>query len=385
MSKSKKKRVPRQSSTIDKGKIVEGLVALLHEQPGISIKRNVHLPSTDGEETREIDVLISGQLVGYPVQIAIECKNYNREIGKADIDAFIGKLNDLGFPTQHGIYVCTSRYTKGAIKRAKNAGVKTFKLDGLTKDRLSAAIYDALQSIIYLLPTMASLSFFNDANDAPDMSPQEMGTFVNESSESFIIFDLIWQNWCKRKYPMSIGKHSFEVKIPAGYTQIYQGKRLGSVTVALTLEVIALVVQIPGKAQDVQLMNPFTSSIEKRNVNISFESESGTLAVNVFQTEESLRIFLESLPQRYSLTLGRIAIPRILTPGRVLWPPSQRYMDNINRLIKEKGNNINIQELDVLALQGDHILEAAFDDIWDGHPASANNAKAEANTGTAKN
>jgi len=178
MSKLDKKRDSHQSTTIDKGKIVEGLVALLHEQPGISVQRNVHLPSTDGEETREIDVLISGQLVGYPVQITIECKNYKREIGKADIDAFIGKLNDLGFPTQHGIYVCTSRYTKGAIKRAKNAGVRTFKLDGLTGDRLAAAIYDALQSIIYLLPIMTSLTFFNSA---PVMSPQEMGTFVNES------------------------------------------------------------------------------------------------------------------------------------------------------------------------------------------------------------
>ncbi len=381
MSKLNKKRDSHQSTTIDKGKIVEGLVALLHEQPGISVQRNVHLPSTDGEETREIDVLISGQLVGYPVQIAIECKNYKREIGKADIDAFIGKLNDLGFPTQHGIYVCTSRYTKGAIKRAKNAGVRTFKLDGLTRDRLAAAIYDALQSIIYLLPIMASLTFFNSA---PVMSPQEMGTFVNESGESFIIFDLIWQNWCRGKYPMSIGKHSFEVEIPTGYTQIYQGKRLDSVRVALTIEVIALVVQIPGKAQDVQLMNPLASSIEKRNVNLSFETESGTLAVNAFQTEEALHTFLESIPQRYSLTLGRIAIPRILTPGRVLWPPSQKYMDNFNRLIREKGNDINIQDLNMFALQGEHILEAAFDDIWEGHPASANKAKAEANAGTAK-
>ena len=381
MSKSNNKRDPRQSTSIEKGKIVEGIVALLHEQPGISVKRNVHLLSTDGEETREIDVLISGQLVGYPVRIAIESKNYKREIGKADIDAFIGKLNDLGFPTQHGIYVSTSRYTKGALKRAKNAEVRTLRLDGLTKDRLSAAIYDALQSIVYLLPIMASLSFFNDA---PEMSPQEIGTFVNESGESFMIIDLIWQNWCKGKYPMNIGEHSLEVKVPTGYTQLYKGKRLASVRVALTLQVIALVVQIPGRAQHFQLTNPFTSSVEKKKVTLSFETESGLLAVNTFQTEEELHTFLESRPQQFSLTLGRIAIPRILTPRRVLWPPSQRYMDNINRLIREKGENINFQELDVFALQGDHILEAAFDDIWEGHPASAKKAKAEPNTGPAK-
>ena len=150
MSNSNNEQASHQSTTIEKGKIVEGIVALLHEQPGISVKRNVYLKTTDGADKREIDVLISGQLVGYPTRIAIECKNYKTEIGKADIDAFIGKLNDLGFPTQHGIYVSTSRYTKGALKRAKNAGVRTLNLDGLTRDRLSAAIYDALQSIIYL-------------------------------------------------------------------------------------------------------------------------------------------------------------------------------------------------------------------------------------------
>ena len=381
MSKSNKNQGVRQSSSIDKGKIVESLVALLHEQPGISVERNVYLLSTDGEETREIDVLISGKLVGYPVQIAIECKNYKRGIGKADIDAFIGKLNDLGFPTQHGIFVCTSRYTKGAFKRAKNAGVKTFKLDGLTKDRLSAAIYDALQSIIYLLPTISSLSFFNDA---PEMSPQEMGIFVNESGENFIIFDFIWENWCKGKYPKSIGEHSFEMEIPTGYTQLYRGERLPSVSAALKLQVIALVVQIPGKAHHFQLTNPSTSSVEKMKVTISFESESGTLAVNMFQTEEELRSFLESRPQKFSLTLGRIALPSILTPGRLLWPPTQKCMDNINQLVREKGENINLQEFDMFALQGAHILEAAFDDIWEGHPASAKNAKAESNAGSEK-
>lgn len=374
MNKSNKNRYPRQSTSIEKGKIVESIVALLHEQPGISVKRNVHLPSIDREETREIDVLISGQLVGYPVQIAIECKNYKKEIGIGDIDAFIGKLKDIEFPTQHGIYVCTSRYTKGAIKRAKNAGLRIFKLDGLTKDRLAAAIYDALQSIIYLLPTMASLSFFNDT---PEMSPSEMGMFVNESDESFIVFDLIWKNWCEGKYPISIGEHFLEVKIPAGYTQIYKGKRLASVSVALTLQVISLVVQIPGKAQHVQLTNPLTSSVEKMKVTISFETESGPLAVNMFQTEEELHSFLESRPQQFGLTLGRICIPRILTPGHVLWPPSQKYMDNFNQLIREKGNNINVYELDMFALHGAHILEAAFDEIWEKHQASSKKTKAE--------
>ncbi len=165
------------------------------------------------------------------------------------------------------------------------------------------------------------------------------------------------------------------LEIPAGYTQFYQGKRLDSVQVALTIEVIAIVVQIPGKAQDIRLLDPITSSSEKRTININFETGNGTFAVNIFQTEESLHAFLESRPEQYKLTLERSAIPRILTPGRVFWPPSQRYMDNVNRLIKEKGNDTNLQDIDMFALQGSDILEAAFDDIWEGHPTSSKKAR----------
>lgn len=363
----------RKPTTIDKGRIVEKIVALLHEEPGISLRRNVMLQTSDGQDTREIDVLVSGQLVGYQVQLAVECKNYGRPIGKGDIDAFVGKLNDLGFPTQYGIYVSASRYTGGALKRAKNAGLRTLKLDGLTKDRLTEAIYDALQSVVFLLPIMTSLTFFNDA---PKMTPQEMSEFFNESGERLVIFDLLWRHWCGGKYPKEIGTHSFEVDVPKGYAQHCKGKRLDSVRVALTLQVVAVVVQIPGKAKDIQLTNCGVKSVEKRTVHVSFESEDdSSFAAGIFESEEDLNAFLDSRPEKYRLVLGRLLLPRILTPGRVLWPPSQKYMDNINRLRDEHGPALEAQKIDMLSLHGDNFFEALFDDVWQGHPASRKPAK----------
>jgi len=340
--------------------MVEKIVALLHEQPGISVKRNVMLQTSDGQDTREIDVLITGQLIGYPVQLAIECKNYGRPIGKGDIDAFVGKLSDLGFPTQYGIYVSTSRYTGGALKRAKNAGLRILKLDGLTKDRLTEAMYDALQSVVYLLPIVASLSFFTEA---PGMTPQEMSEFFNEVGERLIIFDLLWRNWCSGKYPKEIGTHTFEVDVPKGYTQYCKGKRLDAVRVALTLQVVAVVVQIPGKAKDIQLTNWGEKSVEKRTVHVSFESEDDrAFAAGIFESEEDLTGFLNSRSEEYRLVLGRLLLPRILTPGRVLWPPSQKYMDNIKRLVNEHDPRIDRQEIDMLSLHG-NFFEALFDDV----------------------
>lgn len=362
-----KKRVVRPTS-IDKGRIVEKIIALLHEQPGISVKRNVMLQTSDGQDAREVDVLIVGQLVGYPVQLAIECKNYGRPIGKGDIDAFVGKLKDLGFPTQYGIYVSASRYTGGAIKRAKNAGLRALKLDGLTKDRLAEAMYDALQSIVYLLPIMTSLSIFNDA---PEMNPQEMAEFFNESGEKLIIFDLLWRQWCEGKYPKEIGEHSIEVDVPQGYTQRYKGKRMDWVRVALTLQIVAVVVQIPGKAKDIQLIDWGAKSVEKRTVHVSFENEDhSTFGAGIFQSEEDLATFLNSRSEKYRFVLGRLLLPRILTPGRVLWPPSKTYMENIKHLEKEHGPEIDTRKIDMLTLHGSNFFGALFDDVWEGHPAS---------------
>jgi hypothetical protein len=340
------------------------------------------LKTSDGQDTREIDVLISGQLIGYPVQLAIECKNYGRPIGKGDIDAFVGKLNDLGFPTQYGIYVSASRYTGGAVKRAKNAGLRTLKLDGLTKDRLTEAMYDALQSIVYLLPIMTSLSIFNDA---PEMTPQEIAEFFNASGEKLIIFDLLWRQWCEGKYPKEIGEHSFEVDVPQGYTQCYKGKRMDWVRVALTLKVVAVVVQIPGKAKDIQLTDWGAKSVEKRTVQVSFENEDGsTFGAGVFQSEEDLAAFLKSRSEEYRLVLGRLLLPRILTPGRVLWPPSKTYMENIKHLDEEHGTEIDTQNIDMLSLHGDNFFEALFDDLWEGHPASRKSARRESDNTYAK-
>lgn len=349
-----------------KGEIAEKIVALLHEQPGIAVERNIWLPTKDGKDKREIDVLISGSIAGYPVRLAIECKNYHKPIQKKDIDAFVGKLNDLSFPTQQCIFVCTSKYTEGAIKRASSAGIRTLLLKGLTQDRLKEAIYDALQSVVYLFPLIASLSLFNEA---PTISTEELVTFVNESGDSFNLIDIIWHNWCEGKYPRSIGAHNIQVEIPEGFTNVQNGKRLKQPTVAVTLQVHALVVEIPGVANQFELHNSSTETLEKMKLSLLFETCNGLLPLHIFTAEDELKKFIDSKPQKFKITFKQI-IPKVLTPKYVFWPPSQIYIDNINRLICEKGSDVNLEELDTSHFQGDDLLSAAYADIWEGHPAS---------------
>src|SRR5581483_3827416 len=143
-----KPRKKNQPSTVKKGRIVEQIVAAFHDYPNVEIQRNVFLKvQGEGKRRREIDVLVTGNLAGHTVQIAVECKNESKPIGVQKIDEFIGKLKDVGIPCKQGIYVSASGYTEGAIERAIKEGIKPFTLVGLTKEGLSAVLLEAFQAI----------------------------------------------------------------------------------------------------------------------------------------------------------------------------------------------------------------------------------------------
>ena len=148
----REKASAKKLSSTDKGKIVERIVALMHKYPDTSVKveQNVRLPPLRNKtgRKREIDVLLTKDIAGHSVQIAIECKNEQRPIDTPAIDAFAKKLQRVGIP--YGIYVSASGYTKDAIENAAIDGIKTFTLKDLTEEVLYTSIVEAFQSVVYL-------------------------------------------------------------------------------------------------------------------------------------------------------------------------------------------------------------------------------------------
>jgi len=148
--RTRKKLAAPEGSTRAKGDIVEEIAASMHHMPGGTVERNVFLPAKDDREReREIDVLLSSRVSGYPVRVAIECKNQKKPIEVGDISEFIGKLMDVGIPPQHGIYISASKYRSGAVSHAESAGIRAFLLKGLTGDSLSESIRQAFQSLAW--------------------------------------------------------------------------------------------------------------------------------------------------------------------------------------------------------------------------------------------
>jgi hypothetical protein len=212
-SKSPKKE-KSSSSTVTKGRIVERIVALMHDQPGVTVQRNQFLPPVSGTgRKREIDVLITAFVVGYQVRLAVECKNEAKAIGSPMIDAFVGKLQHVGIPSQYGVYVSASGYTADAVERAKTAGIKTLTLHGLNADLLGS-VSDAFQSTIYL-----HLQVLNEivTSLTPPSEPKNLNIFgfYNEKGKlAALLPDLVWQAWIAGQLPLTLGEHEVDLPFP---------------------------------------------------------------------------------------------------------------------------------------------------------------------------
>ncbi|WP_434593780.1 restriction endonuclease [Streptomyces sp. A5-4] len=60
-----------------------------------TVTHNARLKGRLSGIERQIDVLVTGRLAGTQIKIVFECKRYERSVGLATVEEFIGKLHDL--------------------------------------------------------------------------------------------------------------------------------------------------------------------------------------------------------------------------------------------------------------------------------------------------
>jgi tetratricopeptide (TPR) repeat protein len=338
----------------------------MHNYPGVQVERNARLPPVQGDQTRrrEIDVLLTGEVAGYPVRIAFQCKNERKPIEPELIDAFIGELDDVGIPPQHGIFVCVNGYTRGALDRAKVKGVRTLVLRGLTKDRLASEVAEAFQFNVYLQAEVRDLTITNKVS-----KQENEGQFLifhdDEKNVCGTLPDLVVSRWQYGDPPSTIGEYTLNLDVPEGWNQVVAGRVEPVLGISAQVFVRGLVVELSGKTESHALVDPVTESLERGRVNVQFDlpqkNEKVVFPVRAFDTEEELEKFTKK--KAGVRVVSRIRLPRIWC-GRVYYPFSERVARKLLEQ-RERDPTLSSHSTSHEDLEGTN-LNAAWEAPWHG-------------------
>jgi Restriction endonuclease len=295
----------------DKGKILEQVVAMLHDVEGVKVETNVKLTPKSGDKSRtcEFDVLVTSQVAGYPIRVAIQCKNYSGKVTRAKVGEFKDALDDVGIPYQHGIIVCVHGFQSGAIKRAQELGIRTLELEGLSSSRLSAELHNAVQYFIYLLLVVEKVELTNALQSTYD----SMAFWDDTKKFCGFLSDLIVSKWRSGQIPSILGKHTLELKLPRGWHHLEEGKLTLPSRIAATVSVVAYLAEMKGKATEFKLKDAKTKEVEKFHLRADFDAENNiirSVSDMAILTDDDLRQRMD--PQSKASLENRVRLPKIL-------------------------------------------------------------------------
>lgn len=364
----RKKRGSSPASSKEKGVVVEKIVAMMHEAPGVEVRRDVLLPAkNDSSRLRQFDVLLVGNVAGYQTVLAVECKNHKRRKDVGDVGKFRDQIDDVGLAPEQGILVSASGFTSGALGRAEELGMRTYELSGLSPDRLSEAVHEASQLVVTVVPFMSRLSVVSEAPE--EASTTEVLTLYDARGQLFgSIPDLLWMRWLEGEPESVLGEHELEIAIPEGWHARANGERARVFSVSAKVEVGAAVVELPGTATSVALVDPKGRSVQKARAAARFENAPGEYPVRNFRDEEDLTAYLEGQRTAFRVTVGRIRAPRIRLE-HVYWPPSERVARRIKQLEKfHVAGRIGLHPENLRGVEGTD-LRTIWEPIARGYPA----------------
>lgn len=82
---------------------------------------------------RQIDVLIEGEIAGYTIRIAVDCKYFTKKIDVKEVESFCSMVEDV--EAHQGVLITQKGYSKAAINRAHYGNHKV-ELDIINFDEL---------------------------------------------------------------------------------------------------------------------------------------------------------------------------------------------------------------------------------------------------------
>jgi hypothetical protein len=227
-------------------KLVEQVVASMHEMGDLVVRRNVRLPSiSEPSRRREFDVVCTGQVAGYPVRIPIECKSGKHPAGAPAIDAFIGRLQDVGLPPTSAVFVSVAGFTDGAKNRAAAVGIRTLVLVSELPEQLRAAALTALQSVVFLLADITKVTVTNDV-PAPALASDVLAIRAADGALVATPIDIVWAEWRGGGIPEQLGSYGVRFELPTGFHTAANGVVTTTYGFEAEVTVRGLVATVPG-------------------------------------------------------------------------------------------------------------------------------------------
>ncbi len=370
-TRKRKTHKARPSTSRGKGDILEEIVASMHGFPGAKVERNVFLPALHApERQREIDVLISGTVGGYPVKVGIECKNVRSPVGPKLIGEFADKLDDVGLPIRQGVFITASRFTSGALSRAKDLGIQTLEYRNVA-DKLPAAISNAVQSVIFLMLTISQIRITNNKG-----GPAQWGEILffrgEDGTLKGSVPDLVWRQWRLGRLEESLGDHTVDLDLPSGWLQIVDGERADVEKMEVGYSISAHVVDFPGRLAHHQLLDSRSGTVSKFQVDATFDPKAVRYPVSAYANEGDLESALKARKASVKLQVGRVRLPRVRW-GSMYWPPSQQAMQKLMALFilsRQKGEEFNLADIRIEDIEGED-LTTLWDPIIPDHPMAS--------------
>jgi hypothetical protein len=362
----REKSSPNKSSSTEKGKIVEHIVALMHKYPDTSVKveQNVRISPIFNRtgRKREIDVLLTRDIAGHPVQIAIECKNERRPIDTPAIELFAKKLQHVGIP--YGMYVSASGYSKDALETAVMDGIKTFTLKDLTEEVLYPSVVEAFHSIVYLFCQIVTVYITTPTHT---YNLLQTPFYDNNGKQCGALGDLVWQKWLNEEPLHSIGGHELQLELPPQWNFVIDETIMQVISIIAIVDVSGLFGSHSGQAKSnfYSLVKASDSTVDRNLFEMTIDISESDYVLTWVHSEEELQKLLERTEtvQMHH----RIKIPRIIAAG-VYWPHSARVQKRINELMRafETGAIANPTPFNFEEMEG-RSIRTAFEPIWEGY------------------
>ena len=299
--------------------------------------------------------------------LAVEAKNHKRPKDVGVVGRFRDHLDDVGLAPQQGILVSASGFTSGALARAEELGMRTYELSGLAADKLSEAIREAFQLVVCVVPFMSRLSVVSEVPGEASTA-EVMALYDAEGRHVGSIPDLLWMRWLEGEPGSTLGEHELEIAVPEGWHARAGGEPARVLSVSAKVGVRAAVIEMPGTATGVALVDPQRRGVRKARATARFENGPGEYPVRNFREEGELSAYLEGQDAAFRVTVGRIRAPRVRLE-HIYWPPSERVARRIKQLERfHRAGRIAMSPKNLRGVEGTD-LRAVWDPIVRGHPA----------------